>query len=113
MGLPSDTAANIPAPKVGDINVLAVSDIVSAAIDTGIAQGVQWYTFSADVDVFFTFGPANAETDPSPTGVGGDSQAWVIYANTERDYQVNLSRRFFKAICNATQTGFLRYRRSQ
>ena len=112
MGMPSDSAAYIPAPKVGDIEVVAVADVAIAAEDTEITDGTQWYTFASDVDVFLSFGPTNAETAPSATAVAGDSRAWPVYANTTADYQVDKTRRFFRAICNATETGFLRYRRS-
>lgn len=114
MALPADEAAYLPAPKEGELNALAVTATASAAQDTAIVNGKQWYTFAADGDtVYVTFAPTSSVTDPDDTATGsGAAVTWPVFANTTQDFVVNADRRFFKAVCASGEASTLRYRRS-
>lgn len=112
MSIPADEAAEVPAPKAGNIEVVAITDTSTAAIDTGIEQGTVWHTFLAQSnDVFIIHGEA-AMAAADATTVTGNGRTWMIPANTTMDYKVNVRTRFFRAICASGDTATLRYYRS-
>lgn len=106
-----NSAANIAAPKMGNIRVLAVTTSASAIQNVteflaGASTGYKprWITFICDVAWYVTCGSTSTITDPDSTATTTDARTWRVPADQPFAVRVTKDTAYFKARGSAAGT---------